>query len=207
MKIALPLAISSQNPIMVETQQYNDIVGQEPQGEREDTAVSIDMSMVHSTDQDPKLMLVQRSGNIHRDVGGSDNQSIDSHTESHFGNVQIMRDVIIGLSDGLTVPFALAAGLAALDNSRLVVTAGLAEIVAGSISMGLGGYLAGLSEIEHYDSERIRESYEVDHMPEREAQEIREIFQEYQVEGSVLDPLIEHLSKDKELWVDFMVPS
>ena len=95
--------------------------------------------------------------------------SMDSHAEPHFGSAEIIRDVIVGLSDGLTVPFALAAGLAALENSRLVVVAGAAEVIAGSISMALGGFMAGLSEIEHYDSERKRELWEVEHVPEKES--------------------------------------
>ena len=95
--------------------------------------------------------------------------SCDSHAEPHFGSAIIIRDVIVGLSDGLTVPFALAAGLAALDNSRLVVVAGAAEVIAGSISMALGGFMAGMSEIEHYDSERKRELWEVEHVPEKES--------------------------------------
>ncbi|KAJ3323109.1 hypothetical protein HDV06_002121 [Boothiomyces sp. JEL0866] len=131
--------------------------------------------------------------------------SIDSHAEPHFGSAEVIRDVIVGLSDGLTVPFALAAGLATLDSSRIVVTAGVAEVVAGSISMALGGYLAGLSEIEHYDSERIREQVEVDELPERETQEIYEIFEPYGMNDKQLQPLIAKLQSDKEIWVDFMM--
>ena len=82
--------------------------------------------------------------------------------EPHFGSAEIVRDVIVGLSDGLTVPFALAAGLSSIDDSKIVVTAGFAEVVAGTVSMALGGYLAAMSEIEHYDSERKRERVEVD---------------------------------------------
>jgi VIT1/CCC1 family predicted Fe2+/Mn2+ transporter len=129
----------------------------------------------------------------------------DSHKEPHFGNAQIIRDIIVGLSDGLTVPFALAAGLASIDDSALVVTAGLAEIVAGSIAMGLGGYLAGQSELEHYDSERLREAKEVVEVPEREIEEIYEIFDEYKVTKEALHPLIEHLKANPEIWVDFMM--
>lgn len=132
-------------------------------------------------------------------------KSFDSHAEPHFGNAEVVRDVIIGLSDGLTVPFALSAGLASLSNSRLVLVAGIAEIVAGSISMGLGGYLAGLSELEHYDSERGREEYEVVNMPEREEEEIYEIFQEYGVERSELAPLVGRLKRNPTVWVDFMM--
>jgi VIT1/CCC1 family predicted Fe2+/Mn2+ transporter len=128
-----------------------------------------------------------------------------SHAEPHFGSAEVVRDIIVGLSDGLTVPFALAAGLAALNNTRLVVTAGLAEIVAGSISMGVGGYLAGMSEIEHYTAERKREAMEVELMPEREIQEIREIFSPYGMNRAALEPMLEVLANNKEAWIDFMM--
>src|SRR5437764_335139 len=96
-----------------------------------------------------------------------------SHVESHFGGSQMVRDIVLGMSDGLTVPFALAAGLSgAVASSRLVVTAGLAEIVAGAISMGLGGYLAGRSDIEHYAAEEHRERREVAEVPHVEANEV-----------------------------------
>jgi VIT1/CCC1 family predicted Fe2+/Mn2+ transporter len=138
-------------------------------------------------------------------VNVDDTSSIDSHAEPHFGSAEVVRDVIIGLSDGLTVPFALAAGLATLDSSRLVLTAGIAEVVAGSISMALGGYLAGLSEIEHYDNERKREAWEVEYLPEREEEEIVEIFEPYGISEHALQPLIRHLKANKETWVDFMM--
>ncbi|RKO84983.1 Ccc1 family, partial [Blyttiomyces helicus] len=109
------------------------------------------------------------------------------------------------LSDGLTVPFALAAGLSTLNNSRLVVTAGIAEIIAGAISMGLGGFLAGMSEIEHYDSERARECYEVDTCPDKEEEEIVEIFEPYGLDRESVQPLLDVLKKDKNTWVDFMM--
>ncbi|KAJ3192085.1 hypothetical protein HK101_007081 [Irineochytrium annulatum] len=128
-----------------------------------------------------------------------------SHDEPHFAGAEIVRDVIIGLSDGLTVPFALAAGLSALQSSRLVVTAGMAEIVAGAISMGLGGYLAGRSEIEHYDAERRRERHEVDTMPKKEEAEIVELFEPYGLAKKDVEPLIRRLKSNPELWVDFMM--
>ncbi|KAI9333785.1 Ccc1 family, partial [Zopfochytrium polystomum] len=111
----------------------------------------------------------------------------------------------VRLSDGLTVPFALAAGLASLGNSKIVVTAGVAEIVAGAISMGLGGYLAGKSEIEHYDSERDREFAEISAMPEREEQEIVDIFTPYGLDRKAVQPLLSVLKDDPEKWVDFMM--
>jgi len=98
------------------------------------------------------------------------------HTERHFTAGEVVRDVVIGMSDGLTVPFALAAGISgAIDNSRLVVVAGLAEIAAGSIAMGLGGYLAARSDAEHYASERLREEREVEEIPDEEAEKIRTV--------------------------------
>ena len=95
------------------------------------------------------------------------------HTERHFTGTETVRDIVIGMSDGLTVPFALAAGLSgAVDTTRIIVTAGLAEIAAGSIAMGLGGYLAAKSDAEHYHAERNREEAEVIEKPEAEAAEV-----------------------------------
>ena len=102
------------------------------------------------------------------------------HIEQHFTGSLVVRDTVIGMSDGLTVPFALAAGLTgAVDSTALVVTAGLAEIVAGSIAMGLGGYLAGKSDVEHYATERQREQLEIEQKPEVEATEVAELLQYY----------------------------
>src|SRR5207344_132986 len=95
------------------------------------------------------------------------------HIERHFTSSDVVRDIVIGMSDGLTVPFALAAGLSgAVASSRIVVTAGFAEIAAGSIAMGLGGYLAARSDAEHYASERAREQREVAEVPTVEAEEV-----------------------------------
>lgn len=102
------------------------------------------------------------------------------HAERHFTASEAVRDVVIGMSDGLTVPFALAAGLSgAVVAARLVVTAGLAEVVAGSIAMGLGGYMAARSEAEHYASEVRREQREVAEQPEAELAEVREVFERF----------------------------
>src|ERR1035441_8479231 len=102
------------------------------------------------------------------------------HIERHFAAGAVVRDVVIGMSDGLTVPFALAAGLSgAVDNSHIVVVAGLAEIAAGSIAMGLGGYLAARSDAEHYESERLREEREVQEIPAEEALEVQKVFADY----------------------------
>jgi hypothetical protein len=129
----------------------------------------------------------------------------EEHIEPHFMSADIVRDVVIGLADGLTVPFALAAGLATLDNNQLVVTAGLAEVVAGAISMGMGGYMAGLSELEHYDSERLREMHEVETVPWKEEEEIVEIFEPYGLVKSDIQPMLDVLMANKEAWVDFMM--
>ncbi|KAJ3071273.1 hypothetical protein HDU98_005583 [Podochytrium sp. JEL0797] len=130
---------------------------------------------------------------------------VDSHAEPHFGGAEIIRDVVVGLSDGLTVPFALTAGLASLGNSRFVVLAGMAEIVAGAISMGLGGYLAGRSEIEHYDSEYAREEREVRDVPEKEEAEILEIFEPYGLDQEAIQPLLNKLKANPTEWVEFMM--
>jgi VIT1/CCC1 family predicted Fe2+/Mn2+ transporter len=127
------------------------------------------------------------------------------HPESHFGGSDVLRDVIIGLSDGLTVPFALAAGLSAVASSHIIVTAGMAEIAAGAISMGLGGYLAGRSEIDHYRSERSREVREVHEVPAEEEAEVRGIFERYGVSGEHIEPMLTALRARPEAWVDFMM--
>ena len=117
------------------------------------------------------------------------------HIEKHFTATETVRDVVIGMADGLTVPFALAAGLAAaVSSTRVIVTAGLAEIVAGAIAMGLGGYLAARTDAEHYGSERTRENWEMDNLREKEVQEVTEIFQGYGLESEAL-----------KRWLDFMM--
>ncbi|CAN5170414.1 VIT1/CCC1 transporter family protein [soil metagenome] len=128
------------------------------------------------------------------------------HVEKHFSGSEILRDVVIGMSDGLTVPFALAAGLSgAVAASRLVVTAGMAEITAGAIAMGLGGYLAARGEIEHFDSERGREMMEVKKVPRLEEREIIDIFAGYGVAAEDVAPLVASLRKRPDAWVDFMM--
>lgn len=128
------------------------------------------------------------------------------HIEKHFTATATVRDVVIGMADGLTVPFALAAGLSgAVASSALVVTAGLAEIAAGSIAMGLGGYLAAKTDMEHYSSERMRELRETEHIPEREAEEVSEIFRSYGLRDEQIAPLIETLRANPTQWVDFMM--
>jgi vacuolar iron transporter family protein len=132
--------------------------------------------------------------------------SKDIHREEHLGSSAFITDIVIGMSDGLTVPFALAAGLSgAVHSNAVVITAGIAEIVAGSIAMGLGGYLAGKTEQEHYQSELKREYDEVEHLPEREKSEVRLIFEEYGLNESAQNIIADELAKDKDKWVDFMM--
>jgi VIT1/CCC1 family predicted Fe2+/Mn2+ transporter len=128
------------------------------------------------------------------------------HEEKHFTSSQLIRDIVIGMSDGLTVPFALAAGLSgAVSTNSIVITAGIAEIVAGSIAMGLGGYLAGKTDVEHYETELKREYDEVEAVPEKEMQEVKEVFGEYGIRAELQDALALDLSRDKKKWVDFMM--
>ena len=128
------------------------------------------------------------------------------HVESHFGASELVRDVVIGMSDGLTVPFALAAGISgAVNSSRLVVLAGLAEIAAGSIAMGLGGFLAAQGDAEHYASERLREEREIVERTQDEENEIFEIFEQYGVEREESRPVLEALKRQPEAWVNFMM--
>ena len=126
--------------------------------------------------------------------------------EKHLKSSDFLTDIVIGMSDGLTVPFALAAGLSgAVSSASIVTTAGVAEIVAGSIAMGLGGYLAGMTEKEHYEAELKREYDEVERVPEREKQEIREVFEDYGLSPEAQEIVVECISKDKNKWVDFMM--
>ena len=128
------------------------------------------------------------------------------HTEKHLKSSEFITDVVIGMSDGLTVPFALAAGLSgAVNNNNIIITAGIAEIVAGSIAMGLGGYLAGKTELEHYEGELKKEYEEVERIPEKELEEIKEIFADYGLSPASQDLIATELSKDKHKWVDFMM--
>jgi VIT1/CCC1 family predicted Fe2+/Mn2+ transporter len=128
------------------------------------------------------------------------------HVEKHFTGSQTIRDLVIGMSDGLTVPFALAAGLSgAVASSHIVVTAGLAEIAAGSIAMGLGGYLAAKSDAEHYASERTREEQEVVAVPEVEAHEVEQIFASFGLTAQESAPVVEAIRQRPERWVDLMM--
>ena len=128
------------------------------------------------------------------------------HHETHFRSSDTVRDIVIGMADGLTVPFALAAGISgAAAGVDLVVTAGVAEVAAGSIAMGLGGYLAARSEHEHYVAERAREEREIVEKPEAETREIAEIFEQYGLTAQHYTPLIEGLKLNPVAWRDFMM--
>jgi VIT1/CCC1 family predicted Fe2+/Mn2+ transporter len=132
------------------------------------------------------------------------------HTERHFTASEVVRDIVIGMSDGLTVPFALAAGLTgglagAPNPTGIIVTAGLAEIAAGSIAMGLGGYLAAKSDAEHYAKEREREKREVAEIPHEEMKEVADVFQEYGLTLEETWPIVEALRKQPKKWIDFMM--
>jgi VIT1/CCC1 family predicted Fe2+/Mn2+ transporter len=129
------------------------------------------------------------------------------HAETHFEASDTVRDVVIGMSDGLTVPFALAAGLTgtAVATSKLVVIAGLAEIAAGSIAMGLGGYLAARTDSEHYENELAREYRETDELPEKEREEVADVFRGYGMTEQQLTPVVDAIVSDKKRWVDFMM--
>jgi vacuolar iron transporter family protein len=128
------------------------------------------------------------------------------HKEEHLGSSEFITDIVIGMSDGLTVPFALAAGLSgAVQHNSIVITAGIAEIVAGSIAMGLGGYLAGKTEQEHFQSELNREYEEIEEIPEEEKKEVRLIFAQYGLNELTQNTIADELAKDKDKWVDFMM--
>jgi VIT1/CCC1 family predicted Fe2+/Mn2+ transporter len=128
------------------------------------------------------------------------------HIERHFTASEVVRDAVIGMSDGLTVPFALAAGLTgAVNSTHIIVTAGLAEIAAGSIAMGLGGYLAAKSDAEHYAKEREREKREVAEIPHEEMREVAEVFQAYGLTEAETWPIVQALRKQPQNWIDFMM--
>jgi VIT1/CCC1 family predicted Fe2+/Mn2+ transporter len=128
------------------------------------------------------------------------------HIERHFTASESVRDVVIGMSDGLTVPFALAAGLAGTGQATwVVVTAGLAEIAAGSIAMGLGGYLAARSDAEHYAAEKQREEDEVVTVPERERDEVAVLFRDYGLTDAQITPILDAFEANPTAWVDFMM--
>jgi vacuolar iron transporter family protein len=128
------------------------------------------------------------------------------HQEEHLKSSAALRDIVIGMSDGLTVPFALAAGLSgAVDSTNIIVIAGIAEVAAGSIAMGLGGYLAGKTEQDHYRSEEKREFYEVENLREREIEETKEFFANIGLSKELQEKATEEIAQDKKQWVNFMM--
>lgn len=129
-----------------------------------------------------------------------------AHQEEHLSSSATLTDIVIGMSDGLTVPFALAAGISgAVQGTSLIIIAGLAEIAAGSIAMGLGGYLAGKTAIDHYNSELKREYEEVEKLPHVEKQEVRDFFSSLGLSEDVQEKAVEEVTKDKKKWVDLMM--
>lgn len=131
---------------------------------------------------------------------------LSSHVESHFKAPGVVRDIVLGMADGLTVPFALAAGLSGVVNSNaIILTAGIAEIAAGSIAMGLGGYLAASTDREHFRAERAREERETREIPEVEAEEVAQIFREFGLEEKQTQLVVQTLQKDPAKFVDFMM--
>src|SRR5690349_21761516 len=128
------------------------------------------------------------------------------HVETHFEASASVRDVVIGMSDGLTVPFALAAGLSGtVSQTSIIVIAGLAEIAAGSIAMGLGGYLAARTDRDHYLSEREREIRETIELPDKERDEVADVFRGYGMSEEHITPVVEAIAADQKRWVDFMM--
>ncbi|MBN8674015.1 MAG: VIT1/CCC1 transporter family protein [Chitinophagales bacterium] len=128
------------------------------------------------------------------------------HNEEHLKSSEALRDIVIGMSDGLTVPFALAAGLSgAVDSTSIIVIAGIAEVAAGSIAMGLGGYLAGKTEQDHYNSEMKREYYEVENLRHREIEETKEFFANIGLSKELQEKATEEIAQDKDRWVNFMM--
>src|SRR5436309_1344237 len=128
------------------------------------------------------------------------------HIEHHFASSEMIRDIVIGMSDGLTVPFALAAGLSgAVEATWIIVTAGLAEVAAGSIAMGLGGYLAAKTDAEHYASELAREERETVEVPEKEEAEVADIFRSYGLDEATAARVAKAVRSDRRRWVEFMM--
>jgi len=128
------------------------------------------------------------------------------HVEKHFTASATVRDIVIGMSDGLTVPFALAAGLSgAVEATAIIITAGLAEVAAGAIAMGLGGYLAARTDAEHFASERAREERETKEMPETEAAEVADVFRSYGLDDNTVATVVNAVRGDRRRWVDFMM--
>ncbi|KIW89904.1 uncharacterized protein Z519_09333 [Cladophialophora bantiana CBS 173.52] len=134
-----------------------------------------------------------------------DSPILHSAGEKHRNNSTVLRDLIIGFADGLTVPFALTAGLSSLGSSKLVITGGLAELFSGSISMGLGAYLASVTDKQHYDTEKTREQKEVRESPEEEMEEIYRILCAYGPQRADVAPFVNAMRSYPDQWVQFMM--
>ncbi|ORZ06945.1 VIT family-domain-containing protein [Absidia repens] len=160
-----------------------------------------DDRLLSSDDSDLELGQI----NNHRIPHRHGQKVFKEHVEEHFARPELVKDCILGLADGLTVPFALAAGLSSLGDTRIVIYGGLAELVSGAISMGLGGYLAAKSEAEHYETEREREAREVELYPEEEEEEIIELFEPYGLDRSSMEPMMVKFRQNTEKFVDFMM--
>jgi len=131
---------------------------------------------------------------------------ITPHIEKHFLASALVRDIVIGMADGLTVPFALAAGLSgAVSSTSIIITAGLAEVAAGGLAMGLGGYLAARTDLEHYRSELQREKNEIKQVPESERAEVRQILREQGLDPALAETVTAALTRDSERWTNFMM--
>jgi predicted membrane protein (TIGR00267 family) len=170
----------------------------------ENTQERVPDGLAPKENREQKSSLETGHGGDHNHNHNHDHDHV--HKEEHFTSSETVRDVVIGMSDGLTVPFALAAGLSgALELTHTVVIAGLAEIAAGSIAMGLGGYLAAKTEQEHYESELKREEWEIVHLPKRERQEVEDVLRDWGLEGEVLEEATNKICEDEERWVDFMM--
>src|SRR5882724_2067613 len=140
------------------------------------------------------------------DTPAAQDMHLHRHPEQHMINSATITDIVIGMSDGLTVPFALAAGISgAVQGTGLIIVAGLAEIAAGSSAMGLGGYLAGKTEVDHYNAELKREYDEVEKLPHIEKQEVKDFFSSLGLSEDVQDKAVEEVTKDKKKWVDLMM--
>ncbi|KAI9022728.1 VIT family-domain-containing protein [Phycomyces nitens] len=156
-------------------------------------------------DEESSLGTLSSSSNDYRIPHRHHNHDMKRHVEEHFSRPELVRDCIMGLSDGLTVPFALAAGLSSLGDPRIVIYGGLAELVSGAISMGLGGYLAARSEADHYKTERLREEQEVELYPKEEEEEIIELFEPYGLDRESMEPMMVKFRENTENFVDFMM--
>jgi VIT1/CCC1 family predicted Fe2+/Mn2+ transporter len=152
-----------------------------------------------------QLPLYHQASELSTSSNEKNMHSVNIHKEHHKGHSDLVRDSIIGFSDGVTVPFALTAGLSSLGNSKIVILGGLAELFAGSISMGLGAFLASITDRKHYEVEEAREKQEVKDKPEDEEREIYEIFEKYDIPRAEARGVVEGLKANEDMWVQVRV--